>query len=787
MKKNLIATRSIALRPLTAAVLAALAHHACAADAADSADQTLPTVVVQGSLPDTAPDRTPATIASVSAAQLEQTNNVMTVEDALKYLPSLLVRKRYDGDTQAPLATRTTGINASARSLVYADGVLLSALINNNNANGSPHWFMVAPEEIASIDVMYGPYSAAYAGNSYGAVVKLNTRMPTQFEASVKANLGSQKFGLYGTGGRYGTQDLSATLGNRSGALAWFISANHLDSDSQPITFGTVAQSAKAAAPSDPVLTGAYADTNRTGGAIQVIGAGTITHTVQDNAKIKLAYDFTSTLRATYMLGYWQNSASTSSQSYLRDGSGAAYFGAAAGTVNIGGYSYSAATIAGQFSSSSVEQQHWMQSLDLKTSSGGAWDWDAVASDYHYSKDLTRTSTGLYPAAETGGAGRIGDASGTGWVTLDVNGTWRPFGAGGEHTVGFGLHGDQFKLVSPTYNTANWADGQEGALYSDSRGQTRTQALWLQDQWRVTPLLTAVLGGRYEQWRAFDGYNYALASSGKGYAVYQPEVERSGLSPKASLNWQIDDLWQGTASFGKALRFPTVGELYQNIQTGTTYTQANPFLKPENVKSGELAFERTAAGSKVRASLFEEHVSDALISQTSDIAGYAAPVSFTQNVDKTRQRGAELTGSMQDALIHGLELGGSVTYVDAVILANSGYVPTIAGATSVGKHTPYVPDWRVTATATYRPDDKWAYTLAARYSGRQYATVDNTDINGHTYQGFESFAVADVRVHYQINRQWSLAAGVDNLNNRSYFLYHPFPQRTVYTELKFNY
>nr|WP_296000146.1 TonB-dependent receptor [Rugamonas sp.] len=47
--------------------------------------------------------------------------------------------------------------------------------------------------------------------------------------------------------------------------------------------------------------------------------------------------------------------------------------------------------------------------------------------------------------------------------------------------------------------------------------------------------------------------------------------------------------------------------------------------------------------------------------------------------------------------------------------------------------------------------------------------------------------MADVRVHYQISRQWSAAAGVDNLNNRNYFLYHPFPQRTLFTELKFNY
>ena len=73
------------------------------------------------------------------------------------------------------------------------------------------------------------------------------------------------------------------------------------------------------------------------------------------------------------------------------------------------------------------------------------------------------------------------------------------------------------------------------------------------------------------------------------------------------------------------------------------------------------------------------------------------------------------------------------------------YVATTAGASSVGKHTPYVPDWRATAVATYRPDAQWAWTLAARYSGKMYATVDNTDTNDHTYQGFERFFVMDAR------------------------------------------
>jgi iron complex outermembrane receptor protein len=123
----------------------------------------------------------PATIESIDAEQMAESINVINTEDALKYLPSLIVRKRNFGDQQSPLATRTSGLGQSARSLIYADGFLLSSLIGNNNASASPLWSLVTPEEVERIDVMYGPFSAAYPGNSMGAVVEISTRMPHKF------------------------------------------------------------------------------------------------------------------------------------------------------------------------------------------------------------------------------------------------------------------------------------------------------------------------------------------------------------------------------------------------------------------------------------------------------------------------------------------------------------------------------------------------------------------------------------------------------------------------------
>jgi iron complex outermembrane receptor protein len=79
----------------------------------------------------------------------------------------------------------------------------------------------------------------------------------------------------------------------------------------------------------------------------------------------------------------------------------------------------------------------------------------------------------------------------------------------------------------------------------------------------------------------------------------------------------------------------------------------------------------------------------------------------------------------------------------------------------------------------------WALTLAARYADRSFGTIDNSDIVSDTYQGFGGYLVLDARAHYTFDTHWSAAFGIDNLNDRKYFIFHPFPQRTFLLELKY--
>ena len=76
--------------------------------------------------------------------------------------------------------------------------------------------------------------------------------------------------------------------------------------------------------------------------------------------------------------------------------------------------------------------------------------------------------------------------------------------------------------------------------------------------------------------------------------------------------------------------------------------------------------------------------------------------------------------------------------------------------------------------------------MAARYSGAQYGQLDNSDTNGFSYQGFSKFFVVDARVRFKLDKQWSAALGIDNVNNYKYWAFHPYTQRTVVAELKFD-
>ncbi|MEN3292695.1 MAG: iron complex outerrane recepter protein, partial [Burkholderiales bacterium] len=491
---------TLAYKPICAALLGALSAGAFAQQSSDGPVKTLGTVTVTSARPTSLPTQIPTTIEGVTGAQVEDTVNATDSEDALKYLPSLLVRKRYIGDyDHAVLASRASGTGNSARSLVYVDGILLSNLLGNG-ATFTPRWGLVTPEEIDRVDVLYGPFSAAYPGNSVGAVVDYQTRMPEKFEGHAKLSGFTQHFQQYGTDESFSGHQASASLGNRNGNWSWWLNVNRLDSDGQPIAFANRLLSAGSASNAGTPVTGAIADKNPKNQDWLILGATNQVNTIQDHAKAKLAYDFSPTLRASYTLGWWQNDAKRTSDTYLRNAAGAPVY---SGNVNIGGRQY--ALTPADFAPSNGALEHVMHGLSVKSNTKGVWDWEVAASLYDYAKDQVRTPTAALPAANTGGAGRITDMEGTGWNTLSLKGTWRPDGAQGAHIADMGYQREHYKLRTLVSDTPDWINGGAAARFSAFNGNSELQSLYAQDTWRFAPAWRTTLGGRVEEWSAFGG------------------------------------------------------------------------------------------------------------------------------------------------------------------------------------------------------------------------------------------------------------------------------------------
>ncbi len=460
----------------------------------------------------------------------------------------------------------------------------------------------------------------------------------------------------------------------------------------------------------------------------------------------------------------WNNDTDGTVQSYLKDDAGQPVY---SGNVVIDARQYRLNTPAAAFAPSINQLAHRMQGLSLKTTTRGVFDWEAAAGMYDYRKDLLRAPTAVLPGAFTGGAGRITDMDGTGWRTLNLRGVWRPPG----QVIEFGYQQDDYHLRSQVNTSDDWIAGAPGARFSAFNGNTSLNSLFAQHTWTISPQWKTTLGGRLERWRAYGG---ELGNASVIVPFGQARSERH-FSPKAALAYRLAEQWVLKASAGRAVRMPTVGELYQGQVVGDAIVNTDPGLKPETSWTGELSAEHALEAGMLRATLFFERTHDALYSQA-----LTATVSTVQNVDAIHTKGVELSWQRDGLVVPGLDMSASLTFTDSVIAANDGF------AASVGKRQPRVPKWRASAVASYQQGERVTYSLAARYSGQQYGQLDNSDTNGYAFQGFSKFFVVDARIRARLDRQWSAAVGIDNLNNYEYWAFHPYPRRTAVAELKYD-
>lgn len=720
---------------------------------------TLAPVMVHAS--DSQVTETPAVSVRVTRAQLAR-QNVTVSADALRFAPNVQVRARYIGDPNAVISGRNAGTLQSARSLVYSDGLLLSNLMTNG-WDGAPRWGMVTPEEIGAVDVLYGPYSALYPGNSIGNTVLIHTRLPQQLTASASVQVMRQDFrDSYGAGSHYDGRHAAAALGDRQGRWSWLLTLDRLDNHGQPMQYATAKANGDAAV-AVPV-SGATLDRNPNGSPRLVYGANSIEHTVQTQAKLKLGVDLTDRVAALFTLGWWHNRADDRTRSFLRDADGAPV---SAGSVEAYGRTWTLPPSG--LAPTGNEDTHLLYGAELNGKLADGWRWTAVASHYDFVRARAGSAALPPPVGGRGGPGTVAGNDGSGWDTLDL----RSSGPVGEnHMLYAGLHGDRYVLDSRVRTASNWRGRADGPLASAFAGRTQTRAAYLQDVWSFAPAWALTVGMRWEQWRAYGGRRADAAST-----LHYADRQRSDLSPKAALEWDFAPDWQLRLAYGKAVRYPTVAELFQGAISANALVGNDPNLKPERDDSFDLTLRQQLAHGHWRVSLFQDRIADALYTQT-DIT-VTPTVTNVQNIDLTRLRGVEGELALTDVWTSGLDIIASVAVNDAKTLRDRRY------PRADGKRFPRIPRLRASLFADYRYADGWDASLGIRRSGRQYGTLDNSDFID-TYGAVSAFTVADAKLRWQFAPRWTASLGADNLTNARYWVYHPYAGRTWVGELRWD-
>ncbi len=760
------------IRMLASTALLSIASVPVASAQGIATDRLIDSITVTGER-DTARVEVPNPTATRTAQDLRH-QNLVNAEDALQYVPNLTIRKRYIGDRNALLGGRSFSTLQSPRALVFMDGYLISNFLGRFDA---PRWNMIAPEEIERIDVLYGPYSAIYPGNSIGTTVAVRTRRPQGPQASVRTTAFGERFGEYGLKDDYSGHQVSAFLGNRLDNGLWFaLAANRQDATGHPMQYYSVSANAQgefpALAGAATPVTGVKFDTDPQGHRRAVFGANAsaIDHTIQEQLKLRAGYAFNENLEAEGFIAAWRNDTRNENRTFMRDADGNPVW---SGRVLAEGMLFDVPAAA--FAPSLRDEQHLQWGATLRTRRATGWNASLVYSQYDIRRDDTLQAHQPDPVAAQGGPGTRTTRDGTGWRTLEAQGVYTPLPqdwGGGAHSVAVGYHRNEYQLANPVYDTADWRR-RTGVLAQDVAGRTRLQALYVQDQWQFADRWSLIAGLRYEDWTAFDGGQRA----GAMVEIY-PDRAQTAWSPKLSLAFAPGDDWSLRLSAGRGVRFPTVSELFQGTATASAITVNDPALRAERSMSIDLTIDRELSWGQLRTSLFQDDVRDSIYSQRNITV--TPNVTNVQNVDRVRTRGIELSFGALDVGIDSLSLEGSIAYARAEILRNDNY------PVSVGNIWPRIPNWRANLLAVWRPANALLASLGVRYSGRMYGGLENDDIHPDTYGGVSRYTMLDARLAYTLANNIELAIGIDNLTDERAWQYHPYPGRTGFLEARWS-
>jgi len=689
--------------------------------------------------------------------------NMATTEDAVKYEPSIVIRRRFIGDSNGTLGMRGSNMFQTSRSMVFADGVPLHYLLESH-WNGAPRWTMVSSSEIAQIDVVYGPFSAEYSGHSMGGVVLIETKIPQQREFHFDGMIFSQSFDDYGFDDNVKGFKSFMSYGDKIGDLSLYLSYNHLNNESQPQSFrfnSTNTTSTGTAA------TGGIIATDALGVEKMFYGDSGVVDTTTNNYKLKLGYDFGNWL-ALLNVAYEDRHSENVGNSYVRDANGNTLW---SGDVTQAGQTYSIR--ASSLSANELSRNSLNVGLRLKGDLSDTLRMEVNVSSFDVLKDEASTSAVNPNDPAFSGAGLVEDYDDTGWQTADVKWMVDELGLDGLSLV-TGVRHETYELNIDVYASSNYEQGSKDTLADSSGGKSSLSAAFAQFNWEINEHWDSSVGVRYEYWKSKNGY-YADDDDATPALdlVHTPARSEKHVSPKFSLGLKPANDWLVRYSLAKAYRFPIVEELYSQFKAYASKSLANPDLQPENGLHHNIMIERDLDQGYVRVNLYRENIKHVIESQSTLLDGGGSLRTFIP-LDEVQTSGIEFIVNAANLFIEALDIRFNVACTDSDIIKNE------ADPTIEGNRFPRMPKWRSNLLATYHISNAWDVGGNVQYASDSFGRLDNQDKEDNVFGAQDGYTRLGLKTIYQLNRKANVGLGVDNLTNEMAYVAHPWPGRTLY-------
>lgn len=688
--------------------------------------------------------------------------NAVNVEDLMKYAPNFFVRKRFAGDDNAVVALRGANTVQSARTIVLVDGFVVSNFLGNRY-DYPPKWNVVGPSEVQQFDIVYGPYSARYGGNSMGGIISVTTLEPQGTSAYTTAQTMIMPFKEYGYDETFTGYSVESGGSWKQADGPWSIRGGfrHFENIGQSMTYNLLTPTSGAGTP----VTGAFDDGRL---ATPVFGGASPTDVTQDQLRLRVGYETAGGWKIEGLGFAWKTGqVLTDTRSFLEDANGNPVY---QGRVSYEGRSWNATGLT----LSKTDRTEYLAGLKLAGPLAG-WDLAGNLSHYWIPEQDARTSRDYLTGVSSGAGTRtIQDTPGwwTGYFTAERRLS--------EHKLALGFNSNLYETSQSTFGTSNWRSAASPIFSAATYGKTSLWGAWFEDAYDLGSSGFTLTGGiRYDRWRAFDG---GIGSQSRGTRVDAHYASRSddSISPKLSLQGRIAGNIDVQLSLGSAVRFPTVGELFQgrfdDISQQIDPQSFDPNLRPEKSKDANLIVARSFGKIRTTASLFYQDIDDVIFS-FSGLNQFGTVITSYKNVDEVRQYGAEFIIEARDVLLDGLDVDANVAWTDAETVRNK------SNPAAEGVQFPRIPTWRSNGNVRYRVADPVKLSLGWRYASRPNSDLYGL-VRGDAY-GFQSeYFTIDARASFDLTDKYQLSIGVDNLGNDQAYVSHPLPQRTYVADIK---